>query len=60
LEDAILTLEQRGIEVLLTGLQDQPRLMMERINIIPGLIPKGNSFITFRECVEWLKEHCKP
>ncbi|MFZ1785842.1 MAG: SulP family inorganic anion transporter [Ferruginibacter sp.] len=60
LEDAILTLEQRGIEVLLTGLQDQPRLMMERINIIPGLIPKENSFVAFRECVEWLKENCKP
>ncbi len=55
LEDAILTLEQKGIDVLLTGLQDQPRIMMEKINIIPGLIPEENSFETFRACVDWLK-----
>lgn len=60
LEDAILTLEQRGIDVLLTGLQDQPRIMMERINLIPALIVKENCFTTFRECVEWLKVKCKP
>lgn len=60
LEDAILSLEQKGIEVLLTGLQDQTRNQMENIKIIPGLIPNDNLFETFMECVEWLKEKCKP
>jgi len=55
LEDAILSLEQKGIDVLLTGLQKQPGIQMEKINIIPGLIPKDNCFETFRECVDWLK-----
>lgn len=59
LEDAILSLEQKGIQVLLTGLQEQPRDMMEKINIIPGLIPKDNLFTTFRECTEWLKDKCQ-
>lgn len=60
LEEAILALEQRGIDVLLTGIQDQPRDMLEKINIIPGLISKENSFVTFLECIEWLKDKCKP
>jgi SulP family sulfate permease len=58
LEDAILSLEQKGIEVLLTGLQDQPRIQMEKINIIPELISKDNLFKNFAECVEWLKDKC--
>ena len=33
LEDAILSLEQKGIDVLFTGLQDQPRIMMENITL---------------------------
>lgn len=58
LEDAILSLEQKGIEVLLTGLQVQPRVQMEKINIIPELITKDNLFKNFAECVEWLKDKC--
>jgi len=58
LEDAILSLEQKGIEVLLTGLQVQPRVQMEKINIIPELIPKDNLFKNFAECVEWLRDKC--
>lgn len=54
LEDAILSLEQRGIHVLLTGLQTNPRDRMERIMIIPDLISKDNIFKTFSECVDWL------
>jgi SulP family sulfate permease len=58
LEDAILSLEQKGIEVLLVGLQGPPKAMMERINLIPELIPQDNIFVTFRDCVEWLKDKC--
>lgn len=58
LEDAILSLEQKGIQVLLTSLEDQPRIQMEKINIIPGLISKDNVFEKFSDCVEWLKDKC--
>lgn len=58
LEDAILSLEQRGIEVLLTGLQTAPKVRMERINLIPGLVGKEHIFKTFNDCIEWLsKQH---
>ena len=54
LEEAILSLEQKGIDVLFTGLQKQPRAMMERIRLIPGLIKKDNLFESFDDCAEWL------
>ncbi len=58
LEDAILSLEQRDIEVLLTGLQTAPKVRMERINLIPGLVGKEHIFKTFSECIDWLsKKH---
>ena len=38
LEDAILSLEQKNIQVLLTGLQQQPKNRLEKINLIPDLI----------------------
>lgn len=59
LEDAILSLEQRGIQVLFTGLQPQPKNMLERINLIPSLIPNENIFKTFGDCIGWLKVNCK-
>jgi SulP family sulfate permease len=54
LEDAILSLEQREIHVLFTGLQSQPKIRMERINLIPGLVEKDNIYKTFKECIDWL------
>ena len=59
LEDAILSLEQRDIHVLLTGLQTNPRDRMERIRVIPDLVSKDNIFKTFGECVDWLGERYK-
>jgi len=55
LEESILSLEEKGIEVLLTGLQEQPRDMLRKINLIPGLIVEEHLFKTFNECVTWLK-----
>ena len=58
LEDAILSFEQKGIEVLITGLQGSPKNMMEQINIIPELVTEDKLFETFRECTDWLKDKC--
>lgn len=54
LEDSILYLEQKGKEVLLTGLQEQPRIRMKSIKIIPGLIKEDNIFESFSDCVKWI------
>lgn len=55
LEESILSLEEKGIDVLLTGLQEQPRDMLRKINLIPDLISTDHLFKTFNECVTWLK-----
>ncbi len=55
LEESILSLEQKGIDVLLTGLQEQPKDMLRKIKLIPDLISDEHMFKTFNDCVTWLK-----
>ena len=56
MEDMLLDLKNKNIEVLFVGLQEQPRYMMERIGIIPNFIPNKHIFIHFDDFVEWMKE----
>lgn len=56
LEDVLVDLESQGISVLLVDVLNQPRYMMERIDIIPDLVPKEHIFDTFDECVAWLMQ----
>jgi SulP family sulfate permease len=60
LEEAVLSLEQRGIEVLFTGLQKQPKDMLRRIQMIPDLIPEKNLFKNFHEAITWMAHESKP
>lgn len=55
METAIKDLQAKGIKVLMTIIQPQPRYMLENHHIIPILIPKENTFETFEECTEYLK-----
>ena len=59
MEDMIQDLRTKGVEVLFVGLLEQPRYMMERIDIIPDFIPEEHIFETFDECVKWIKENVK-
>lgn len=54
LEDAVLSLESRGVEVLFTGLQNQPFGMLQRIKVIPDLVSTKHIFETFSDCIDWL------
>lgn len=54
LEESILSLEQKGVDVLITGLEKQPEDMLKAIRIIPALIPEENIFTTFNDCITWL------
>ena len=54
LEAIIIDLVQHNKKVLLVGLDKQPRYMMERIDIIPDLIPKEQLFDDFSSCVKWM------
>jgi SulP family sulfate permease len=54
MEEAILDLSQKGITVLITGIQPQPYDMLRSIDIIPDLLPEEQIFETFEDGVEWL------
>jgi SulP family sulfate permease len=57
LEEAVLSLEQRNIQVMITGLQTQPEDRLRRIRIIPDLIPENNLFGTFKDAIKWLVDN---
>ncbi|MGV3530225.1 MAG: SulP family inorganic anion transporter [Flavisolibacter sp.] len=54
LEEAILSLEQKNVEVLITGLQQQPAAMMRRIKIIPELVGDKHIFRRFNDAINFL------
>ncbi|KAF3977068.1 MAG: SulP family inorganic anion transporter [Methylococcales symbiont of Iophon sp. n. MRB-2018] len=56
LEDAVIALKKRGITVLITGIQDQPKDMLSRINFIPNLIPEEHLFDEFLHCISQLEK----
>ena len=57
MEDVLQDLKQSGKTVLLVGILDQPKYMMERIDIIPDLIPREHVFKNIKECISWVKEN---
>ncbi len=59
LEDALVDLVKDDKKVLLVNIIEQPRYMMERIDIIPDLIPKDQIFDNFKDSLAWIKENVK-
>ena len=59
MEDVVQELTKNGVTVLMVDLLRQPRYMMERIDIIPDLIPKEHIFKGFKECLIWIKSNVK-
>lgn len=59
LEDILVDLKKDGKNVLFVDVLEQPKYMMERIDIIPDLIPKDAIFNTFNECMNWVKNNVK-
>lgn len=59
LEDVLVDLKRQGINVLLVDVLNQPKYMMERIDIIPDLIPREHIFHTFNECMSWIRDNVK-
>ena len=59
MEDVLVDLRKDNINVLFVGLLRQPQYMMERIDIIPDLIPKEHIFTTFKDCLTWIKANVK-
>ncbi|WP_066222511.1 SulP family inorganic anion transporter [Formosa haliotis] len=57
LEDTLVDLKHEGKQVLLVGLLKQPKYMMERIGIVPDLIPKEHVFDNIKSCLGWIKNN---
>ncbi len=57
LEDIFLEMEQKSIHPLLVNVQEQPRYMMERIDVIPDLIDEEHIFDDFEQALKWINIH---
>lgn len=56
MEDALKDLRARGVNLIFVGLLDQPRYMMERIDIIPGLIAEDQAYESFKIYLKQIAE----
>lgn len=59
IEDVLVELRKDNVDVLLVAIQEQPKLMMERIGIIPNLITEDFIFSTYFESLLWVKQNVK-
>ena len=57
MEDMLMDLKTKDIQVVFVNLLKQPRYMMERIDIIPDLISEDSIFKNFKLCLAWVKEN---
>ena len=54
MEDILVGLEKNNITVLFIGIVQQPRYMMERIDIIPDLVSENHIFEDIDSCITWI------
>jgi SulP family sulfate permease len=57
MEEILIDLVNEGKTVLFVNTLKQPKYMMERIDIIPDLIPKEHLFVDFNASMVWIKEN---
>ena len=59
LEDILVDLVRNDKKILLVDVLEQPMYMLERIDIVPDLIPKDQIFDNFNDSLVWIKENVK-
>lgn len=59
MEDVLVDLVKDGKKVLLVNIIEQPKYMMETIDIIPDLIPEDQIFDNFKDCLAYIKRDIK-
>lgn len=57
MEEVLTSLQKKNITVLLVNIQEQPRYLLERIDIIPDLVPEERIFPSFEACVAWVRDN---
>ncbi len=53
--DAVMELQEKGVTVLMTGLQEQPKDMLKNVGLIPDLVVQSHLFVDFQSCVKALQ-----
>ena len=56
MEDVLIDLVSHGKKILLVKTLPQPKNMLDRIDIIPGLIPHEFMFDSMIDCLAWIKK----
>ena len=55
IEDAVQTMQAKGITVVITGIQEQPIDMLKRVDLVPDLIPEHHIFPDFPSAIQQLE-----
>lgn len=53
-KDVVSDLVEKNIKVVFVHIQEQPRALLERIKLIPELVPQEQIFEDFNECLDWI------
>lgn len=56
MEDVLIDLVQKGKQVALVNTLNQPKYMLECIDIVPDLIPQEQLFKNIKDCLVWVKK----
>ena len=59
MEDVLIELINSGKKILLVNVQKQPLYLLEKLDIIPDLIPIEQVFDDYDKCLEWVKANVK-
>ena len=59
MEDVLIELLASGNTVLFVNTLEQPKYMLESIDIIPDLVPEELIFKNFKDCLTWVKQNVK-
>ncbi|MDM9631235.1 SulP family inorganic anion transporter [Robiginitalea aurantiaca] len=57
MEEVLRGLAQKGVTILFVNLLEQPRYLMEGIDIIPELVPEAQIFDSFGACIRWIRKN---
>ncbi|HKK88793.1 MAG TPA: SulP family inorganic anion transporter [Saprospiraceae bacterium] len=57
LVDVFQELRQAGVEILLVGVNQQPLLRMQEVDIVPDIVCEAHIFENFHDCVEFIEQN---
>ena len=57
MEDILIDLASKNVKIVFVNLMKQPQYLMEKIDIIPDLVPHDQIFENFEQSLDWIKEN---